>query len=375
MLFESHLGSRRLPVFPFALISFLFAFGCAQLQGFNKVDIMDVSVLSQKSYKVNHDPSKHTVVILADSEGTEITDLLVPFSLLKQSGFNVYILSNKRSPVILWKGLVVLPHFLVTEFPYEYDAVVVPYLTHTEDPALISFLSKTDKKILSVCEGARLIGNTGKFNGRNMTTHATSIFELEAKYPWIKWQRGKKYETDGNLTSTAGVASSIEGSLFLIRELAGETALQNTMKNINYPFATLRRDYPGEPVSFSDKFTIAKKVLFDDDPKIAIEIYQGIDEMNLALTLDAWARTFPLKIEAVAKGFVKSKNGLLLSGAQNYLDHDLRICPGQCDEKAFSKRTLHVSDKKAFSLDANLELIKKEYGERFSKTVRRMIDY
>ncbi|BDA78269.1 hypothetical protein LPTSP3_g11990 [Leptospira kobayashii] len=373
MSFKFCFTSRWFRVFPFALL--LFAYDCAQLQSFGKVDIMDVSILSQKSYKMNHDSSKRTVVILADSEGTEITDLLVPFSVLKQSGFNVYILSNKKSPVTLWKGLVVLPHFSVTEFPHQYDAVVVPYLTHTEDEDLISFLSKSDKRILSVCEGARLVANTEKFNGRKMTTHATSISELETIYPRIKWQRGKKYEKDGDLISTAGVASSIEGSLFLVRELAGEAALQTAMKNINYPFATLRKDYPGEPLSFSDKWGIAKKVLFDNDPKIAIEIHPDIDEMHLALTLDAWARTFPSKIEAVANGFVKSKNGLFLSGAQNYLDHDLRICPGECDEKNFTKRTLRVSGKKAFTMDANLELIEKEYGERFSKTVRRMIDY
>src|ERR1700709_974525 len=57
------------------------------------------------------DSSKKTVIIIADNEGTEIFDMLAPFYLFSATGkANVYILAEKKYPVVVRKGFFLLPH-------------------------------------------------------------------------------------------------------------------------------------------------------------------------------------------------------------------------------------------------------------------------
>src|SRR5687767_15013556 len=79
------------------------------------------------------DTSKRTVVIIADNDGTEIFDLISPFYLFNVAEkANVYIVSEKRFPVTLVKGLFILPHFTFSQFDslnLEPDVIVIPRLS------------------------------------------------------------------------------------------------------------------------------------------------------------------------------------------------------------------------------------------------------
>lgn len=358
------------------LQTLLFSFNqCAQIQYFQKLDVRETAGFKEIEYDTKHIKTKKTVVILADAEGTEITDIIVPYSLLKKAGFNVYILSNKKQPVILWKGLGILPHFQIEEIPFDFDAVVIPNVFHPKDPIIQKFLKSTQVPILSICEGAKVIGESGLFEGYKITTHASSFVDLEKKYSKLEWVRGKKFLKDRNLISTAGVASSIEGTLSLISQLSDQNVLKNVKKDIKYPYKDLIQSYSAEGVSFTDQLRILGKVSLDSDPQYRFQLYEGINELDLALTLDVWTRTFPSSIGAISKNLVKTENGLLIFGLVEDTPNSILLCIHPCQNESKTKTIIEINNKDMYTLDANLDKVKQIYGKKFSLVVRRLMDY
>src|SRR3954453_19764402 len=84
-------------------------------------------VFSQKlkAYKGNnnfawskpiHNSAKKTVIIVADNDGTEMFDLMAPFYLFNATEkANVYVVSEKKTPILLVNSLFILPHSSVTK--------------------------------------------------------------------------------------------------------------------------------------------------------------------------------------------------------------------------------------------------------------------
>ncbi|MCZ8155702.1 MAG: DJ-1/PfpI family protein [Leptospira sp.] len=353
---------------PFMLMLFVMITHCAQISYFQKLDPLEMEPQQNVKYSIDHNKLSKTIVILADTEGTEITDIIVPYSLLKMAGFNVYIVSNKKGPVLLWKGMVVLPHFSVEDFPFSFDAVVVPNVFHPNDKSFEKFLKNSKNPILSVCEGAKVIVHSQNFLEHKITTHASSLDQLEKEFPNHKWTRQQKFVVDRNLISTAGVSSSIEGTLVLISKLANARVLESVKQKINYPHAEIRSEYLGEKVSLLDQLTIIWKVAFDDDPSYSLLLKPGVNEMDVALTLDIWARTFPSSITAISKGYILSENGLLLAGLKQEPTGTTSLCIEDC-------QTMNQILDSKYTMDENLASVAKAFGKRFESVVRRLMDY
>ncbi len=78
-----------------------------------------------------------------------------------------------------------------------------------------------DVNICSVCTGAFLLGESGILNDKYCTTHWQRTDELEKKYPKIKLLKNRLFVVDGNVYSSAGVASGIDLSLHIIEKELG----------------------------------------------------------------------------------------------------------------------------------------------------------
>ena len=63
-----------------------------------------------------NDPLKKTVIIMTDNEMTELFDFLTPFYLFNETkNTNVYIVAERKFPIITKNGPFVLPHFTYAE--------------------------------------------------------------------------------------------------------------------------------------------------------------------------------------------------------------------------------------------------------------------
>ncbi|WP_167883521.1 DJ-1/PfpI family protein [Leptospira ognonensis] len=348
---------------------------CAQISYFQKLEPIENHPLENVKYDSKHDGSKMTVVILADTQGTEITDLIVPYSLLKLADLNVYIVSNQKGNVLLWKGLVLVPHDTINDFPFSFDAVVVPNVFHPEDKSFQKFLANDRIPVLSVCEGAKVIGRSDQFLNHQITTHASSLSQLENEFPRLNWIKGKKYVEDRQLISTAGVASSIEGTLVLISRLVDVKKANFVKQKIGYPHDMIREFYSGEAISILDQLTILWKVTFDDNPEYALHLKSGMNEMDIAITLDVWARTFPSSIAAVSQGYIRTENGLFLAGVKNKSLGTKNLCLRDCETVGKTDTQIGNDQSKEFLLDLHLNQVGKRYGNRFAQVVKRLLDY
>ena len=357
-----------------SLINLLFILNC-KWNEFHTVDIPNIENVSKYSIESNNDFK--TIVFLVDEKGTEITDLLIPFHILSiTKKLNIRILSQTGNPVSVWKGLYLIPHSSIEKFVIPPDIIVLPANFHPEDPKFKEYINKySDKKFLSICEGARLIGESGVFSNYTMTSHASALSEFEKKYSNISWKSNVKYIIDRNLISSAGVASSIEGTLVLVHELFGMDEVHRVMTNINYPYKEIKQEHISNPIGIKIGIEIAKKVLFGQSPKIGVEMYEGINEFLLASYLDTFNRTFPARIETFGPKMITSMNGLLLYPTQKLKKYDIGFCKEDCSQYALEISNIIKQETDTYFFETTLDLVNKLYGENLKEATKSLLDY
>ena len=87
----------------------------------------------------NYDPNKQTAVILVSNDGTETTDLLVPYEIFSASNkFNVYTVAPKHQISPLTSGGIdIIPDFSFAEFEETIgqnpDLIVIPAAHNSQD--------------------------------------------------------------------------------------------------------------------------------------------------------------------------------------------------------------------------------------------------
>jgi transcriptional regulator GlxA family with amidase domain len=76
-------------------------------------------------------------------------------------------------------------------------------------------------RLASVCSGAFVLGRAGLLDGRTCTTHWKVAARLQRDNPRARVVQNRLYVRDGNLVTSAGVASGIDMALSLIEEAHG----------------------------------------------------------------------------------------------------------------------------------------------------------
>ena len=77
--------------------------------------------------------------------------------------------------------------------------------------------------MVGVCAGAELLAEAGLLDGRHATSHWLALYGLTRNYPDVKWQRDIRYVDDGNIITTAGVLSGIDGALRILERDTDES--------------------------------------------------------------------------------------------------------------------------------------------------------
>jgi len=386
-------------IIPFALLFCLISFiviGCQPIREFQSFD----QYQGQQSYlqKVpQHDPTRKTVVLVADNRGTEIFDLLAPFYLFNAIGrANVYILAPENKAIILRKGLFILPHDTFTSFDQRGlapDLIVIPNLSTMEadslNPEIINWVKtnyQTHTRLLSVCDGAVTAAATGLYDHQPITTHA-SDFELVSKqFDQPQWVRDVGVTRSGRLYSTAGISHAVDGSLWVIRDMFGDSTAMEVMKKINYPFAESKTDHQSIAISARHKMRILSKVLTTQDPHVGVLLQEGVSEMHLAAVLDTYHRTFPSSIKSYSLDGkpIRSAFGLTLiptGDLKKKQPDELHVLqPETLDEQALiskgiTKRVIRHEAKDSYIFDDLLGKIDDQYGPKFKDVVKVLLDY
>lgn len=343
------------------------------------------------------DSEKKTVIIVADNEGTEIFDLMAPFYLFNATGkANVYIVAEKKYPVILAKGLFILPHLTFQEvdsLKIHPNVIVIPNqsikLGKQQKPATVNWIKSHYTRtniILSICDGSATAAATGLFDGKALTTHSSDFDGIKKQYPQPAWVKNVCVTQSGNLFSTAGVANATEGSLTVINEVFGIETMQKVLNDIHYPQPEIKKDHESLVVNKPAIITGLSKVLFRKNYKIGVLLNDGINEFELAGLLDTYARTIPASIESfVTTGYsIKSKYGLTIYPTGDFTNHSFDevhvLMPdffANTDQVLLESAEIIQYDHQQpqYPIDKYLARISTQYGKKFEHLVRLMLDY
>ncbi|HYE51833.1 MAG TPA: DJ-1/PfpI family protein [Azospirillaceae bacterium] len=266
---------------------------------------------------------RHLVAILADNEGTETTDFIVPFGVLKESGVaRVVAVSTGPGTVALMPALRAKADLTTSQFDAENpggaDILIVPAMHTADKPAVVAWIRAQAAKgavVVAICAGAATLGHAGLLDGRAVTTHWYMKSWLARRFPAARVVDDRRYVQDGPVVSTSGVTASIPVSLALVEAMAGRSAAAATAHRLGISgwsagHASARFSLKAGHVA-AGLWNLAR---FWSRERVDIPVADGFDEIAVALAADAWSQTYRSRAHAVSPEWsaVFSRRGLVI---------------------------------------------------------------
>jgi putative intracellular protease/amidase len=266
-------------------------------------------VLVKKTDISDEQKTKRVAIFLFD--GVQIIDFTGPYEVLGQSGYEVVTVATNHS-VKTNMGMKVNPDYTLANCP-ESDIFIIPggnVLGTRQSPEVIKWIKAYSEKaevVMSVCNGALILAETGLLNGLTVTTFHNAISEVQESYPKTKVISDQRFVDNGKFITTAGLSSGIDGALHIVEKLNGKYKAQNVALNLEYDWRP------------NDNY--ARAALAD---KYLDKIFEGNDEGHSSIssvkllstegTKDKWKVEFKVtasitgeEVKKVIEGIIKKK--------------------------------------------------------------------
>ncbi|MBL0953144.1 MAG: DJ-1/PfpI family protein [Leptospira sp.] len=330
--------------------------------------------LNQIPIKSQH--KKPIITIISDNEFTELTDFLVPYGILKRAEISeLYALAPESGKVQLFPALSVEVDTSFGVFDKEHpegaDIVIVPALHNSQNPTILNWLKKQNEKgatFIGICDGVWTLAYSGLLDKREATGHWYAKDKLIKTFPNTIWTKNKRYVHDDRMITTSGVTASIPITLALIETLVGKKKASEMAEL--YGVKSWDPNHNSDMFEFKwNHYLIATKnyLSFWNHETIEIPIYEGMDEVSLALVADAYARTYRSNVSSIAPQTkqIKSKSGISI-----YADIT------NPESKRINVRVMIPNSGKSYPLlTETLENIQKRYGETTMEFVTLQMEF
>lgn len=260
--------------------------------------------------------------VLLDNRGSETTDSIVPWSVLKRSGVaDIRMVTLEEGPAVLMPVLSVDSEQTVADFddahPDGADYVFVPAYHDARSSAAIAWLRKqasTGATVVGICAGGLTLAHAGLLEGRRGTTHWFNIKQIADISPGMTVVPDRRYVADRSVITTTGVSASLPVSLAIVEAIAGpELAVQlaRDLGVAHYDARHLSSSFGSKSAIYSAGAANTLNLLGRRNHTLQVE--PGEDELAVAFIADAWSRTYRGNFDAVAATpSLASQNGLQL---------------------------------------------------------------
>jgi putative intracellular protease/amidase len=353
----------------------------------------------------SHDPGKPTAVVVLGSEGANAADVLAPYEVLAATGaFNLYTVAPQRRPVPLTGNLDLVPDLSFSQLdqrlPTGPNVIVVPQLQDAAQPGASSVVgwlrqqrTQGDPLLVSVCVGAGVLAEAGLLDGRPATSHWLGLIGLRRDYPKVRWTEGVRYVDDGDVLTTAGVLSGVDGALRVIERLVGQAAAGKAARAVAWPAyspggpAPIRRLRPAP----ADVVGLLSAGYRWDRPTTGVLLTDGVGETELAAAFRPYTELSylarPLAVTTDGRP-VRSRHGLVfapraeLATATPGLDR--LVVPGvdaarkgTADSLSLPERLtpVYLHDRPGFAFDAALGDIARTRDVATARWVAKTLQY
>ena len=271
------------------------------------------------AYQPRFEREQPVVVVLAQNQMTELTDFVVPLGVLRRASVaKVLAVSTEPGTVQLMPALSLRAEASIDEFQRQFpqgaDYLIVPAVHDSQEPRLLDFIRQQaalGANVIGICDGVLPLAYAGLLDGRRATGHWYSREQRLSDFPTTLWQENRRYVVDGRLMTTAGVSAALPASLALLEAIAGTPKASALAQELGV------RDW--SPQHDSEVFTLGSQGYLTaagnylarwKHETFAVALHPGMDEISLALRVDAWARTFRTEVQGMAREPVLSASGL-----------------------------------------------------------------
>jgi putative intracellular protease/amidase len=267
-------------------------------------------------------PGRPVVVVMALNEGTETTDFLLPHAVLQRSGVaEVHAVAPRRGRVLLYPALQVDVAQDLAGFdqahPAGADYVIVPAMINDDDPAVTAWLRAQSGKgatIFGICSGALVLGRAGLLDGRRFASHWYYLDTLRERHPGATYVPHQRYVFDRGVATTTGISASVPAMLALVEAIGGSRKAHALAADLGVASWSPVHDSAAFGLDAARRASyVLNKLAFWRHERWSVGVHDGMDDVSLALAVDAWSRTGRAGVEAAAAGPVTLRSGMLLA--------------------------------------------------------------
>jgi transcriptional regulator GlxA family with amidase domain len=352
-----------------------------------------------------YDPARPTAVVVLGPRGANVADVLAPYEVLARTGaFNLYTVAPERRPTPLSGGLDVVPDLSFAQLdervPTTPDVIVVPELPGAGEPStapveewLVRQRAEGDPLLVSVCVGAEVLASAGLLDGRPATSHWLGLIGLRRDHAAVRWQDGVRFVDDGDVITTAGVLSGVDGALRVVERMVGPEAAEGAARAVGWPdhspgrAAAIPRSRPAP----GDAVALLSAAYRWDRPTTGVLLTEGVGEIELAsafrpyTVLSYLARPVAVSIDGHP---VTSRHGLTFAPraalAAVSPDLDRLLVPGaEAARNAVAGgltssarlRPVHLHQRPGFAFDGALQDIARTEDVATARWVAKSLQY
>jgi transcriptional regulator GlxA family with amidase domain len=207
----------------------------------------------------------------------------------------------------------------------------------------------------------------GLLDGRPATTHWAYIDALRKAHPTMQWVPDRRYVAADRISTSTGITASIPVTVALVEAIAGRAKAEQLARALGVPSWDARHRSSAFQLTWEHQKTFLRNWLsLWRHEAIGVPVSEGVDEIVLALTADAYSRTAMSTVTTIGTSnkAVRSRHGLLIyanrSAATASVDHMLPALR---------------SDSPAAALDRELAQIAVRYGRPTGQIVALVVEY
>lgn len=327
-------------------------------------------ILSALAYRGSGRP---VVAVVGINNATETTDYLMTYGILRRAGIaDVVAVATAPGPVQLYPALKVMPDATTAQFdahhPGGADYVVVPAMQPSDDAAVLHWIRAQAHKgavVISVCVGTLVVAEAGLLDGKRATTHWYVLQDLERRHPAVRYVPDRRIVVDGGVATTTGITASMPMMLTLIEAISGHAKAVAMARELGVDHWDARHDSAAFRLDRPFVLTVMRnKLALWRRETLGIAVKPGVDEVSLALTADAWSRTYRSRVSTFSdQAEVATRSGL-------------RIIPDRTGTQWPASRIVKIGNlPPAQALDQTLDAIARRYGVATASVVAMQLEY
>ncbi|WP_342119497.1 DJ-1/PfpI family protein [Pseudoduganella sp. OTU4001] len=266
------------------------------------------------------------IAVIGDSVSTEITDFLIPYGVLQRAdAAQVLAVAVEGASIAMNTGVRVLPDLDMAAFDQRYpegaDYVIVPAMRRAQYEPMLAWLKAQAAKgasVVSICDGALVVANSGLLDGRRGTAHWATHDHRVEKYRATEWLSNVRFVADGKMISSAGISAALPVSLALVEAIAGQPKAAAVGASLGVSDWSSKHDSGSYAPKFGRNLNVWLTHFTDQwfhSPRaVGLPVSAGFDEIALAYTSDAYTRTHRNRVLTVAadNAPLASRHGLKL---------------------------------------------------------------